>query len=191
MIVERALCVGHGPSCNDHDFIRNFDGIIVCVDATTHELIEDGIIPDYMVYCETGHTIIRELEYFMPDYFGTGDIKTKMKIVYNKDKMTYVFKDRLRDLGIRNEWWNGKYGNGRNNAVQSVGLYALGFCDYKLGVKEVHLIGFDYRGLDYMGNDMTVSWKERTIHYLKGRRNALITSKIIDHSGGDFPSLPS
>jgi len=185
----KVLCIGHGPSRLDYDFIRNFDGLLLAVDASTHELIEDNIIPDYSLYSETGHTIIRNLEYFMPDYFSDTYIKDNMTVVFQKEKMVYVFEDRLKDMDMKYLGFDGRYGAGLNHTTQAVGLYAICYADRKLKADEIHLIGYDYKGLDNDGRDMCEQWKETTLHYLMGRRNAKCKGVIIDHSQGNFPIL--
>ncbi len=182
------LCVGHGPSYNDYNFIKKFDGKILSVDVSTTDLIDNGIIPDYMTYAETGHTVIRDLHTFMPEeYFRRKEVRDKITIVYKKDKMTYIFIDRVRKYDLEEFHFHGIYGAGRNHRAQAVGLYTIAFADKILNADKIHLIGFDYKGLDNSGVDMCDTWIEKTIHYLKSRRNYGSTGVIIDHSKGDFP----
>lgn len=184
-MTAKVLCIGHGPSRYDRDIIEDFDGLLLSVDASTTELFDDGIIPDYSLYSETGHTVIRNLEYFMPDYMSKYDVK----IVYKDTKMTYIFAERLKELGLKSKGFDGRYGVVKNHITQAVGLYTIAFADMILRSDEIHLIGYDYKGIDNDGRDMCETWKLRTIHYLKSRRNAGYNARIIDHSGGNFPTL--
>ena len=178
----KVLCVGHGPSRNNRELIKNFDGLILSVDASTRELLRDGIIPDYSLYSETGHTIIRNLEYFMPESMADKGIT----VIFKQEKMIHIFEERLKELNIKYEGFSGKYGVVGNHTTQAVGLYTIAYAD-KLKADEIHLIGYDYKGLDNDGRDMCDTWKQKTIHYLLSRRNAGYTGVIIDHSKGNFP----
>jgi len=186
--IQRALCVGHGPSRKDWNYIRNFDGPIISVDASVTELYAEQIFPDYAVYAETGHTVIRNLVHFMPDYMKY-DGFNKIIIVYKKRQMVYLFTERINELKLKSMGFDGYYGHGKNHQTQAVGLYAIAFADMVLGAIDVHLIGYDYKGLDNDGRDMCEVWKERTIHYLKTRLSCGYEGVIVDHSGGDFPVL--
>ena len=187
-MIPKVLCVGHGPSRKDWDFIRNFDGPILAVDASITELYGNEIFPDYGLYAETGHTVIRNLVHFMPEYMKW-DLFREIIIVYKNRNMTYLFPQRIKELKLKSKGFDGLYGVGKNHITQAVGLYAIAFADIILNAREVHLIGYDYKGLDNDGRDMCEVWTERTMHYLGSRRNAKLDGKIIDHSGGNFPTL--
>jgi len=186
MKIQRALCVGHGPSRKDWDFIRNFDGPIISVDASITDLYSNEIFPDYGLWAETGHTVIRNLVHYLPDYMKY-DYFRKIIIVYKNRKMTYLFAQRIKELKLKSMGFDGFYGNGKNHITQAVGLYAIAFADMILQATDVHLIGYDYKGLDNDGRDMCETWKERTLHYLKSRGED--AGVIVDHSGGNFPEL--
>lgn len=166
---SRVLVVGHGPSYKDYDFIKNFKGLILSVDASTGDLIYNGIIPDYTLYSETQHTVRHNLHKYLPDECA----KSKMKAVY-REKICPSLPSKLFTLHLDSYEFN--------TLVETVGLYAIAFADY-IQAEEIHLIGYDYRGLDNDGVDQTLYWKEIATEFLKTRKGGV----IIDHSKGDFP----
>ena len=179
----KVLIVAHGPSRTDWDFIRNFEGKILSVDATTPDLLENKIIPDYTLYSETHKSVWFSLDKFLPVNKEDVHITKKMQIVHRvkvrpplpikagRIDMKCIIFDAIQSI-------NSKY------PTQAVGLYSIAFADMILKPSEVHLIGFDYIGLDNSGNDMTEEWIESTRDYLRIRDS---TIPIIDHSGGAFP----
>jgi len=186
MTVDKVLCVGHGPSRTDWKFIRNFDGPILSVDVSTTELYAEEIYPDYSIYGETGHTVIRNLVHFMPDYMKYNNFNETI-IVYKTIDIVCLLPQRIKELKLKWKGFDGLYGTGKNHTTQPSGLYAIAFADKILNAREVHLIGYDYKGLDNDGRDMCETWEERTIHYLKSRGED--AGVIVDHSGGNFPVL--
>ena len=86
----------------------------------------------------------------MPDYMSKYDVK----IVYKDTKMTYIFAERLKELGLKSKGFDGRYGVVKNHITQAVGLYTIAFADMILRADEIHLIGYDYKGLDNDGRDM-------------------------------------
>ena len=47
------LIVGRGESYKQIDFIKNFDGKIIACDSVANELIDWGVMPDYISWLET------------------------------------------------------------------------------------------------------------------------------------------
>ena len=81
-MTAKVLIVGHGPSYNDYEFIRNFDGLILSVDVSTKDLVDNGIIPDYMLWSEVKEYIEEYGVEFMPESFNEPEIRNKIKVVY-------------------------------------------------------------------------------------------------------------
>ena len=122
----------------------------------------------------------------MPTWFQKNEIRDNMTIVYKKRKMTFIFIDRLKEYGLKSLCYNGQYGFQGDYITQAVGLYTIAYAS-QLQSPEIHLIGYDYRGVDNDGVDMSEIWIERTNHYFKNRKICGYKDIIVDHSGGDFP----
>ena len=176
--------IGHGKSYREnYTFIKEFDGLLLSVDATTPDLLDHNIIPDYTLYSETQHTVRSNNHIFMPErHFTRPDVYNKITAVY-RHNMTPTLVNRCGRFKVKSIIFDAKFGEHEEYTTQAVGLYSIAFAD-TLNINEIHLIGFDYIGLDNSGNDMTEQWIEETRLYIRRRLN---DSKIIDHSGGDFP----
>ena len=119
----------------------------------------------------------------MPDrHFTNPEVYRKVKVVY-RHNITPTLVNRAHRFKLECITFDSKYGENKEYTTQAVGLYSIAFAD-TLNAKEIHLIGFDYKGLDNDGNDKTAEWMVMTTHYLKNRSSKSI---IIDHSNGDFP----
>jgi hypothetical protein len=178
--------VGHGPSYRDYDFIKNFDGLILSVDITTTDLIEHDIIPNYHLYGETQKSVKAHLHKFMPDYYKEDRIKDKMTVIY-REETTDCLPYRIDLLGLKSQIFNAeRYGNA--NAINNVGLYSIIFADEILKPDEIHLIGLDYSGGEYVTKEDLDVWInamiESTYHYYRNKSSNI---PIIDHSNGNFP----
>ena len=175
----KVLVIGHGPSYRDYDYIRNFNGVLLCVDISAKDLIEHDIIPDYQLFSETHETITKNVTEWMPQSFL--DIRHKMTIVHRSQSIPAMY-NRVGRLKMKSIIFDAeKYGNA--TSISNVGLYSIVFADEVLHADEIHLIGLDYCGPEY---DQSVydGMIASTLHYY---RNKTSNCKIIDHSGGDFP----
>ena len=181
----KVLVIGHGKSYQDYDFIRNFDGKLLSVDATTGDLMENGIIPDYHLYSETQKNVKHYHEKLMPEkYFKTPEVWNKITVIY-RSNVTPTLINKIGRYKLKGETFDVTSGTeSQDYTTQAVGLYSIAYADMVLKPNEIHLIGFDYIGLDNSGNDMNEQWIETTKHYLERRNNDI---PIIDHSGGAFP----
>jgi len=177
------LCVGHGPSRTDWDFIRKFEGLLLSVDATTPDLLANDIIPHYTLYSETHKGVWKNLHQFLPVEPEDLHITKKIQIVH-RVKCRPVLPIRAGILKINCIIFNGIQTPNSKYPTQAVGLYTIAFADMVLKPSEVHLIGYDYIGLDNSGRDLTEDWIRDTKTYLSLRNSSI---PIIDHSGGAFP----
>ena len=171
----KVLVVGHGPSYNDYDYIKNFDGLILCVDKSTPDLINHGIIPDYMLWWEINEGVKNIIDLCLPIY--PKKVRDKMVVIY-RFNMWDMFVDRIKRYRMKWEIFNDKLPN-------NVGLYSIVFADKILKADEIHLIGLDYGGTKEYGDDVYTAWIDETRAYLKSRT---AKGKIIDHSNGNFPN---
>ena len=172
--------IGHGPSYQDYDFIRNFDGVLLCVDISAKDLIEHNIIPNYQLFSETHETITKYVTEWMPSTFL--DVRNKMTVVHRSQTIPAMY-NRVGRLKLKSIIFNAeKYGN--TNAINNVGLYSIVFADEILHADEIHLIGLDHRGTEYL-SPIYDGWVASAQHYFRNKDTA---SRIIDHSGGDFPA---
>ena len=178
----KAVVIGHGPSFKNYDYIRNFDGVLLCVDISAKDLIEHNIIPDYQLFSETHETITEYVTEWMPSSFL--DIKNKMIAVHRSQAIPAMY-NRVGRLKMKSIIFDvEKYGN--SNAINNVGLYSIVFADEILHADEIHLIGLDYCGPEY-NQSIYDGMIASTLHYY---RNKTSNCKIIDHSGGNFPEDP-
>lgn len=178
--MDKCLVVGNGPSHTDYEFIRNFEGPILCCDITVRDLVNNDIIPDYMLFSETNETISNHIVEWMPS--NLVEHKEKLKVVH-RSKCRAIMVNRCGRLKLERIVYDADiYGN--DNAINNVGLYSICFAGDILEIPEIHLIGLDYGGGDYP--DVKQSWIDSTRHYYNNRVN---TPNIIDHSGGNFPEF--
>lgn len=180
----KVLVIGHGPSYRNYEFIRNFDGLRLAADISALDLINHDIIPDYQMWSETSEGVRDFIDEFMPGEF------IDMKECQVRKKMTVVYRSKVRPELVNRVgrfkmnsivFDTDIYGN--ENAINNVGLYSIVFADEILKADEVHLIGLDMKGEDYLQSRFD-SWIDAAKHYY---RNKTSNMKIIDHSGGDFP----
>ncbi len=182
----KCLVVGHGPSYKDYDYIRNFDGIIVCCDISTHDLVENNIVPDYMCFFETQKAIRHNLYEWIPDSFRDDMVRDKMTLIYRLP-ITGALTYRIEMMKLKWDIFElNEYGDFHADNINNVGLYSIAFATDILKSNEIHLIGMEYRGMDNQGNNCSKKWIESAIWYLNNRK---LTPNIIDHSNGDFPLL--
>lgn len=178
-MTSKVLVVGHGSSYRDYDYIRNFDGIILCVDTSTIDLIEHGIVPQYQLFSETHETITKYLTELLPD--SLLDVRDKMVVVHRSQSIPAMY-NRVGRLKLKSIIFDAeRYGN--TNAISNVGLYSIVFADEVLHPDEIHLIGLDFKGSEY-SQRVYDDWMSSTLHYYGAKTS---DCKIIDHSGGDFP----
>lgn len=132
----KCLVVGAGPSFEDKlDYIRSFDGVVLVVEVRNKRLIEEGIVPDYIVTMEKDHGVL-------PQEFGEW-------LIPYRDRITVVHRDNpVRDLLCKFEGLELKTYefDGRRLHCNNVGLYTVLFAVRVLESKEVHLVGMDHDG---------------------------------------------
>ena len=171
----KVLVVGHGPSFRDFEYIRDFDGLILSVDFSGKELVEHGIIPDYILFSEINEGVVNFLDHTLPGIYDGLNIT----FIHKKEMQTPVQK-LMDNRGLRRRIFHPNY-NGKQ-ADGNVGLYSIAYAHMVLNANEIHLIGMDYRGKDSGGHDYSKIWIEQAKDYLK-----FCKPNIIDHSNGDFP----
>ena len=178
------LVIGHGESFRNYDFIREFNGELLSVDASTGDLIRNGIIPDYHLYSETQKNVKHYHEKLMPEEcFKKPEVWNKITVIY-RHNVTPTLLSKMGRYKLRGEVFDAVTSTNSKFPTQAVGLYSIAYADLILKPTEIHLIGFDYKGLDNDGVDMTVEWIKATKYYLDLRSSHI---PIIDHSGGAFP----
>ncbi len=178
----KALVVGSGPSHNNMDFIKNFEGIIISCDRTARDLVTNGIIPDYITYAETQDDLFKVVLDFLPDSFS----KLNTTLVHRSSACgPSLVGDRAEKLGLKATIFDlGGY-------VNNVGLYSVIFAVNVLGIKELHLIGLDHTGgLQHEG----IPYPDKVFdEWVNTFRHWLITEtpdcKITDHSGGRLADI--
>jgi len=164
----KLLIVGNGPSKKNIDLIKNFDGEIMAVDSVTAELIEKGVMPDYVSWLEvasipTGNIVMNVIP------------KLKGSILVHRRETCVRVIDECAKYGIRMK------GFGPPAYVNNVGLFSIVFAQQSLHCKEIHLIGLDYGGTKIHNpvyGDMIGSFET----YMAGEQDE--ECKMTDHSGG-------
>jgi len=161
-VLNKILIVGRGESRKDTNFIKNFDGDIIACDSAAHELIDAGIMPNYITWLETTDSAAEWLMVsLLPRLNNTvivyryGDIPKRVK----SDKINFT------SFGPP-AWCN------------NVGLFSIVFAQQALHCKEIHLIGMEHRGDDYSEgwfNDMLGAFSR----FLCERD---VECKFVDHS---------
>ena len=169
------LVVGHGPSYRNFEFIREFDGLILSVDFSGKDLVEHGIIPDYILFSEINEGVIDYIDHSLPQIYKGLDIT-----FIHKAQLTKPVIKIMDDMGLRHETFFPAY-NGKA-ADDNVGLYSIAYAHMVLKADEIHLIGLDYKGTDHLGHDHSDAWIRQAKSFVD-----FCKPKIIDHSGGNFP----
>ena len=171
----KMLIVGRGESYKQIDFIKNFDGKIIACDSVANELIDWGVMPDYISWLETSDAsaewIILSL---IPRLKNT-------KVVFRYGQLP----ERISELSAKH---NIHFkGFAPPASVNNVGLFAIVFAQQLLRCKELHLIGMEHRGPEYSENwfnDMLGAfsrfWCERDVG-----------CNMIDHSVDGRLGLPN
>ena len=183
----KCLVIGNGPSKKDYEFIKNFEGIILCVDVTAREIIDIGVIPDYQLFSETHETIWKYVLEWLPDNFLDTKIRKNMTVVHRSNVVPGMY-NRIGRVKLKSIVFDtDRYGN--ENAINNVGLYSVVFADEYLKADECYLIGLDYGGWDDLLNrdypkELVQNMINSAKHYLNNKTSDM---KIIDHSKGNFP----
>ena len=170
---DKILVIGNGPSKKNLELIRDFDGKIISVDSVTQELIDNGIMPDYMTWFEVTWVEVQDLILsLLPNLKNT-------ILVHRREECPRVFNEASK-YGIPTKPF------GMPAYVNNVGLFSIIFAQKVLHCKELHLIG-----LDHKGNDYPQSWFDSMINEFNKyiATEAEPDSKIIDHSDGELSSL--
>ena len=177
----KVLVVGHGPSYKDYEFIKSFDGLILSVDVSTPDLINNDIIPDYELFGEISEGIKMIMDECLPIW--PKKVRDKMTVVH-RDQIITAIPNRIKMYKMKSTIYNAsKYGD--LTSLNNVGLYAIAFADDIIKPDEIHLIGLDYKGVDNAGNDLSESWIESAKQYLNKKTSS---TSIVDHSNGNFPN---
>ena len=161
---------------------RSIDGIIISCDRQSGDLVKNGIIPDYITYCETQNDLFDIVLGFLPDSFS----KLNSTIVYRCGAEPHsLVGNRIKKLGLKSLVFNSE------SYVNNVGLYSVIFAVDVLGIKEVHLIGLDHTGgLQHEGtpypDKVFDEWVDTFRYWL---RNKMPKCNITDHSNGRLMEL--
>ena len=172
----KALVVGSGPSHNNMEFIKNFDGIIISCDRTARDLVAYGITPDYITYSETQDDLFKVVLEFLPDSFS----KLNTTLVHRSSAGGHsLVGDRAEKLGLKALVFESE------SYVNNVGLYSIVFAVQSLEVRELHLIGLDHKG--GRQNDGTLYPLDTFEDWVEAYKKFIYTKPecdIIDHSEG-------
>lgn len=149
----KVLVVGAGPSV-DYDYIRSFDGVIVCVDRILKSLLAEQIEPDYCVTYEKGFANSSELvidRCFVIFFENIPKIRTKFihSPSSHPDIVQNLIKDG-RDVSI--------FEPKLFRAVNNVGLFGFLFACDELKADKIHLIGFDHLKTDDPNRVIKCQW---------------------------------
>jgi len=130
--------------------------------------VHHNIIPDYTLYSETQQTVRKNIIGYLPD-----GVKHSGMVVVYRIKCDICLPNRVNTLHLKSTIFHSSH--------EPVGLYAIDFASTILKSDDIHLIGYDYIGVDNNGIDRCKMWIEETKIFLTE------IGKVTDHSGGDFP----
>jgi len=86
-VIPKILIVGNGPSKKNLDLIRDFEGNIIAVDSVTQELIDNGIMPDYVTWLEVSWVEVQHLILSL-----LPNLKNSI-LVHRWEECKYVYKE--------------------------------------------------------------------------------------------------
>lgn len=136
------LVLGAGPSSLKHiNDIKKFTGIIMAVDLIFNELVENGIIPDYIVTLESQKQVVNE-NLFTPENIVKAKHKTKMicsSITRN------VIEDWFKSHGGKVE----RFIIQEEPRCSNVGLLSINYAYERLKADKIVLLGFEHVGQKY------------------------------------------
>ncbi len=134
------LVVGNGPSLY-HNFeqIRNFKGTVVSLDINFDKLMNEKIIPDYVVTLEV---FVRPTPMFHPD--NLDNAKDKTKLIGSAMTHQSIF-NMANAHGMKNE----KYILREEPRLSNAGMFAVAWANEALKPDKIFLVGFEHDGLEY------------------------------------------
>lgn len=133
------LIIGRGESYKQVEFIKNFDGKIIACDSVVHEMIDKGIMPNYVTWLETSDTNVEWL------VLSTLHRLKNSTLVYRYGAIPRVAEEAAKHKIHIKSFQPPTY-------VNNVGLFSIIFAQQVLHCKEIHLIGMEHRGGDYSEN---------------------------------------
>ena len=172
----KALVVGNGPTHHNIDFIKSFDGTIISCDIVARDMVNSGIIPDYITFSETKEGLVEKAHVYLPKSFS----KIPTTVVFRLHSIDLI---RKRAATLELNWLAFNV----ESYVNNVGLFSVMFAIKHLKVEELHLIGLEHKW--YEGDDAN---REKYQNWIKTFKKYLSTKpncKIIDHSNGELSSL--
>jgi len=164
----KILIVGNGPSHKDTDFIKNFDGKIIAVESVAQELIDNGVMPDYITWFEVTPKLVQDLVMSL-----LPNLKNCM-LVHRNEECKRVYDEADKYVIHRIPFSMPSY-------VNNVGLFSIVFAQKVLRVKETHLIGLEHQGDDRPQERFDSMINEFNKYMATEQVN---DSKLIDHSKG-------
>lgn len=134
------LVVGHGPSFkNDMEGIRRWKHIMVATDACLKDLLEEDIIPDYVVTSEASRQTCY-LWGFEFDRIKKHDIKVIHSSITRNDVI-----EPAQKAGVDIK----QFKFVEEVRCSNVGLFALNFCVHELKADKIFMVGMEHNGTEY------------------------------------------
>ena len=134
------LVVGHGPSFkNDMEGIRRWKHTIVATDACLKDLLDEGIIPDYVVTSEASRQTCY-LWGFEFDRIKKHDIKVIHSSITRNDVI-----EPAQKAGVDIK----QFKFVEEVRCSNVGLFALNFCVHELKADKIFMVGMEHNGTEY------------------------------------------
>ena len=167
------LCIGAGPSV-DFDYIKNFKGILVCVDRILKTLLENNITPDYCVTYEKGIWSSNTWQIDRGFVIMFENIpKVKTKFIHSPASNDDIVKNLIKD-GHDVSMFTGPL----FPAVNNVGLFAWYFTVEKLKPEIVDIIGIDHLIQDFPQRPIKCQWFREVFFELESFYSKDITTLI-------------
>jgi len=136
------LILGAGSSLKDnYEAVKKFEHTIVCLDYAFNSVVENGIIPDYILTLEQTKQVMNPSVY-KPENLAQCGVKTK---VICSSITRDVIKDHLTANGVTHENWI----TDEEPRMSNVGLFAINYCHTVLKADKILLVGFEHVGQKY------------------------------------------
>lgn len=134
------LVIGHGPSFkNDMEGIRNWKYTTVATDACLKDLLENDIIPDYVVTSEASRQTCYLWNFDFPLLAEKG-----IKVIHSSITRNDVLEPAQKaGVDIR------RFDFDEEVRCSNVGLFAINYCIHELKADKVFMVGMEHNGTEY------------------------------------------
>lgn len=153
------LVIGGGPSHKLHfDECSKFKGIIVACDSAANILIENGIVPDYVVTIETEVSL---------DFFDLEKLQEHNSKIITSEQTNNTLLMAFNESDIETICYIPKYALSR---LPSVGITSIVYARDELKADRIILLGFENEGTGYSKRTF-LEWRDAFWGFVKEWQN--------------------